>query len=135
MTPSQWIYQMSVKKTPWDFISDEDKKTYLPFIINLWLSMVPEYIEFINHIQQYQVSNRDHYNFYLKILPNKNPYLRWVKGSKKVYSKEVIEKVAKYYSVGIKDIKDSLDLIDDDFVTNILTQMGIDNKKIKKMIK
>lgn len=126
---------MSVKKTSWDSISEEEQKTYLPFIINLWLSMAPEYIEYISYIQQYQVPNKNHYNFYLKLLPKKNPYLRWVKGSKKLYSKEVLLKLAEYYSVGIKDIKGSLDLMDEDFIIGVLSKMGIDNKKIKKMMK
>ena len=65
MSPADWLNHMTVYKTPWNEISSEEQKTYLPFILNLWLSMVPEYIEVINQVQSYQVPNRDHYNFYL----------------------------------------------------------------------
>jgi len=33
------------KKTPWDVLSDADKKSFTPYIINRWLSMNIDFIE------------------------------------------------------------------------------------------
>jgi hypothetical protein len=72
VSPNDFIKHLTIYKTPWDKHSKEEQKTYLPFIINLWLSMNPDLLEVVNEVQQYQVPNRDHYNFYLSVLPKKS---------------------------------------------------------------
>lgn len=135
MKPSDWINEFTIKKTNWEDIDYEIKKTYNQFIINLFLSMVPNNIEIISQIQQRQVSDKYHYNFWKSILPKKKLWYKWVKGSKKKYSNQIIKLVADYYKVGTKDIKDSLDLINDEFIIDILSKNGYQEKQIKQLMK
>lgn len=135
MKPTEWIEHLTIKKTPWNSFNDEEQKTYLPYIQNLFLSMVPELIETINETQLQQVPNRDHYNFYLKILPKKKLYMRWVKAIKKQYSKDVIQIIANYNQCGTREILDSVELFNDDIITDILQQTGLQDKQIKTLLK
>jgi hypothetical protein len=135
MTPGEWLDSMTVKKTPWDNISPEEQKTYLPFMTNLWLSMCPEYIELINEVQKYQVPNRDHYNFYMKFLPKKKLYFRWLKAKKRNYGKDVVERLAMFYNVSMREIYDSLECLDEQKIINILENTGLEEKQIKQLLK
>lgn len=135
MTPTEWIKHLTIKKTSWDLFSKEEQKSYLPYIMNLWLAMCPEFIEMVNEVQKYQVPNKDHYNFYLKLLPRKQPYFRWLKAKKKEYSKDVVEKISAFYSVSMSEICDSIHILSKQDITNILQQMGIGDKEIIKLLK
>ena len=135
MVPGDFIKHFTVLKTPWDNFTQEDKKSYLPYIINLWLSMAPELIEVINEVQQQQVPNRDHYNFYLKVLPKKSLRYQWIKAKKKEYNKDVISRIASFYNVGTQEIYDSIGLLDEEKIINILQQQGLQDKMIKQLLK
>lgn len=135
MSPADFIKHLTIYKTPWNKHSKDEQKTYLPFIMNLWLSMNPDLIEVVNEVQQHQVPNRDHYNFYLSVLPKKSIYLRWIKAKKKEYSKDVIEHLSAFYSVSMREISDSLCVLDEPKIINILGNLGIPNKQIKSMLK
>ncbi len=125
----------TTKKIPWDDIGEENKKGYNPFLINLWLSMEPSLIEIINEVQRYQVPNKDHYNFYLQVLPKRKLYFRWLKAKSKKYNKDVVNKLAAFYNEGSQQIYDSLECLDEQKIINILEQTGLGEKQIKQLLK
>jgi len=135
MKPGDWLNHLTVYKTPWEKHSLEEQKTYLPFIVNLWLSMCPELIEIISDVQKYQVSNKHHYNLYLKVLPKKKLYYRWIKAKKNNYSEDVIDLLASFYKTSTREISDSLDILDEQKIKSILSNMGINDKEQIKLLK
>lgn len=135
MSPGDFVKHLTVYKTPWEKLSREDQKSYLPYVINLWLAMCPELIEIINEIQSQQVPNRDHYNLYLKLLPKKSLRFQWIKAKKKEYSKDVINKLSQFFSVGSREIYDSIHILSELQIKTILSNMGIPEKEINKLIK
>ncbi len=135
MTPSEWINHFTVLKTPWNSFSKDEQKTYNSFITNLWLSMDPTLIEVVNEVQKQQVPNRDHYNFFLTNLPKKKRWFQWIKAKKKEYSKDVIDKLAAYYSVSSREIHDSICILSEPNIIDILKQTGLQDKEITKLLK
>ena len=58
------------KKTPWDKLSEVDRKSFSPYMINRWLSMNPNYLDLVNELQQYtigQLDARETYTLYYEI--------------------------------------------------------------------
>lgn len=135
MSPNDFIKHLTIYKTPWIKHSKEEQKSYLPYIMNVWLAMSPDLIEVVNEVQQQQVPNRDHYNFYLSVLPKKSIYFRWIKARKKEYSKDVIEQLSAFYSTSNREIYDSLCLLDKPKIISILQQTGLNDKQIKQLVK
>lgn len=135
MSPGDWINHFTVLKTPWNSFSKDEQKTYLPFILNLWMSMDPGLIEIVNEVQKFQVPNRDHYNFFLANLPKKKRWFQWIKAKKKEYSKDVIDKLAAYYSISSREVLDGLCVLDEPKIIKILQQTGIQQKEITKILK
>jgi len=126
---------LTIRKTNWNDLKKEEKEGYNPYLINLWLSHAPGYIEIINQVQSYQVPNRDHYNFYLQVLPKKKLFLNWLKPKSKKYNKDVISRIATFYSCSTREINDSIELFEEKEIIRILKNTGLLEKDIKKLLK
>lgn len=130
-------------KTPWDSLSDIDKKSFSPYMINRFLSMSPDLIEFVNELQKYTIgilSPKEVYNLYLDVLPKKKMFFKYIKGdAKEKYSDTLVDYVSKYYECSKLEAKDYLDIFSakeeykEDLVT-ILQKFGLTDKEIKKII-
>ena len=49
------IAGITSRKKEWSSLSDVDKKSFSPYIINRWLSMHPDLIETIDLLQRYTI--------------------------------------------------------------------------------
>ena len=87
-------------KTPWEDLSEQDKKAFSPYIINRFISMHPDYIELVNYFQQFNIGDmkpREVYRMYLDILPKGKFYAKYIKSktdSESKISSQLIEFVA-----------------------------------------
>lgn len=127
------------KKVNWDSLSDMDKKSFSPFIINRWLSMNMHHIDLINELQKYtigQLSPRDVYKLYLDVLPKKKTFDKYVKAKgKSKYNENVLDYLSTYFEVSKREVKDYLEMLSKDEVIQIISKFGIDKKEIKKWLK
>ena len=127
------------KKVSWDSLSDMDKKSFSPFIINRWLSMNMHQLELINELQKYtigQLSPRDVYKLYLDVLPKKKTFDKYVKSKgKSKYNDNVLEYLSTYFEISKREVKDYLNLLSKDEVIEIISKFGVEKKEIKKWLK
>ena len=85
MTIFDWINQMLVTKKHWDEFTEDEQKKFSPFIINRWLSMDKDFIEFVNVFQKYAIGTlepREVYKWYCDILPKGKRFNKYIKGKK-----------------------------------------------------
>jgi hypothetical protein len=131
------------RKTPWSQLSEMDRKSFSPYMINRFLSMSPDMIEFVNELQKYTISvlsPKEVYNLYLEVLPKKKMFLKYIKGdAKEKYSEKLIEYVSKYFECSNKEALDYLDIYycNEKYkaeLTSILQKFGLTEKEIKKLI-
>jgi len=135
-----FVKDLTERKTPWEKLSDMDQKAFTPYIINLWLSMNPDLIEFVNELQQYtigQLSPKQVYKLYLGLLPKmKLPYSKYIKGKKSdKYNKQLLELVANHFYISQTVAEDYIDLIPKERMVEIITMYGKNSKEIKKLMK
>ena len=43
------------RKKDWNSLSEQDQKSFVPYLINRWLSMNPDLIEVVDVFQQYTI--------------------------------------------------------------------------------
>lgn len=139
-----FINGMSRDKKSWDSFSETDQKAFSPWLVNRWLSMIPEFTETVNVFQQFTIGilkPREVYMLYSGVLPQQSLYLKYIKGKKdEKYSKDLIEFMKLYYSISKKEVIEYLEILLNtpegiEEVINILQKYGNDDKKIKKMLK
>ena len=139
MTIFDWINQMLVTKKHWDEFTEDEQKKFSPFIINRWLSMDKEFIEFVNVFQKYAIGTlepREVYKWYCDILPKGKRFSKYIKAkSNKKFNKELIEIMSNHFECGKLQTKEYLELINRDELIEILEKYGKDKKTIKRLCK
>ena len=72
-----WLNQITYDKQSWNSFTEEDKKSFEPYMIHRFLSMNPEYIEFVNLVQTFPYTDKEKiYNIYLYMIPKKKMFLK-----------------------------------------------------------
>lgn len=123
-----------------DTLTEADRKTFSPYVVNMGISMNPDFLPFVNELNKYwgQLGPRETYLFYSQCIPKGKYYNKWVKGKKDVdYDDWLIELVAKKYEVSQNEAKMYLALFyktDDGRaeLKSICESYGVDQKKLKK---
>ena len=123
----------------WDEISDEDKKSWSNYMVNRFLSMKMEWIEFVNEVQKYPLKPKELYKVYTDILPKKRQWLKYIKGDKKMkYPEWVYEIVAKHLQISLREASDAVDMYELSHggqaeLIDILLKYGRTNEEIHKI--
>lgn len=96
------IDDITVNKVAWEQQSEEDRKQFVPFMVNKFLSMNISNIDVVNELQQFTANlpPKHCYQVYLGILPKAKSYGKYI-GSKK-------EKQEKQYSKLIAFLQETL---------------------------
>ena len=123
----------------WDEITDEDKKSWSNYMVNRFLSMKMEWIEFVNEVQKYPLKPKELYKVYTDILPKKRQWLKYIKGDKEMkYPKWVYEIVAKHLQISLREASDAVDMYELSHggqaeLIDILLKYGRTNEEIHKI--
>ena len=135
MTIFDWLNEISYNKRSWSSFNSEDRESFNPYMINRFISMKENYIDFINAIQKYSVNKETLYNFYCGVIPKKKTFFRYIKPKKNTLNSELIAILATHFHLSKREIKDNYHLIGKITSKNILQNIGIDDKQIKKLLK
>ena len=123
MTPFDHIKNLHNKQRRWEDFNDEEKKAFNVYIINKTLSFNPNYLDIVNITQKYstgQISQKEVFNIYFSLLPNKFRFYRWVKGKKTKKDKEKAEYLAMHFKVSIREAYDYLKILDKKTINDII---------------
>jgi|TARA_R100000030_G_scaffold99729_1_gene91227 hypothetical protein len=123
----------------WDSISDDDKKSWSNYMINRFLSMKPDWIDFVNEVQKYPLQPKELYKVYIDILPKKKQWLKYIKGDKKMkYPKWVYEIVARHLQCSVREANDAVEMFEisaggQSELTDILMKYGKTEEECRKI--
>ena len=125
MNPFDHIKNLHTKKRRWKDFNDEEKKSFNIFIINKGLSMNPNYLGIVNMVQNFTglnqiLSQKEVFNIYFKLLPNKFRFYKWIKGTKNKKDKEKAEYLAMHFKVSTREAYDYLQILDKKTINKIL---------------
>jgi hypothetical protein len=131
-----WLNQITYEKQPWNSFTEEDRKSFEPYMIHRFLSMNPEYIEFVNLVQTFPYTDKEKiYNIYLYMIPRKKMFLKYIKSSTKKKQEKLLGYVASYYECSLGEANEYIDILRENGVKDILNKMGVDEKEQKKLLK
>ena len=117
--------------------TESDWKSYLPYMINRWLSMYKEYTHLIDCTQKYYSLPKDvHYKMLSGILPKKKVFTKYIKGTKvEKYNSDLINLLTIHFEISKDEVKDYIKLLEKSEIIRILNKYGYTDKEIRKMIK
>ena len=134
MNPFDHIKNLHTKKHTWDDFNDEEKKSFNVFIINKALSMNPNYLNIVNMVQNFTglnqiLSQKEVFNLYYSLLPNKFRFYKWIKGEKTKKEKEKAEYLAMHFEVSIREAYDYLKILDRKTINKIIKNYKNDTQR------
>ena len=131
-----WLKEVTYNKTPWNNFTNDQIKSFEPYMVNRFLSMNSDYLELVNYIQTIPYTEKEkYYRIYCDLLPKKQFWSKYIKSSTKQPNKDLIQYLTVYFECGSSEVMEYIELLGKDGITNCLTAMGIDDKEIKKLLK
>ena len=132
MNPFEHVKNLHTKKRRWEDFNDEEKKAFNVYIINKTLSFNPNYLDIVSITQKYstdQISQKEVFNIYFSLLPNKFRFYRWIKGAKNTKNKETAEYLAMHFKVSTREAYDYLDILDKKTIKSITKNYKNDTQR------
>lgn len=130
-----WLNEITDKKRSWYSFSTEERDSFNPYMIHRFVSMKEEYVDVVDTIQKYVIGNRLIYEFYCNVLPKKRTFFKYTKSTKSLPNKELVSILAKYLEISEREVIDNFDLMGKDYIKDVLLNIGIEEKTIKKLLK
>ena len=105
-------------------------------MVHRFISMHVYYVEIADYAQSMLPNMKKQiYNFYREMLPKNKVWLQYIKSKTETINKDLVEDIAKYYEVGAADALSYITIMTKKELSQILNNMGKDNKEIKKLLK
>ena len=127
------------KKTEWSALTEQDRKSFSPYLINRWLSMHPDLIEIVDMFQQYTIgplSKKHVYQLYFDFLPKQKTFNKYIKGKKaNKYNKELVKFMADHFEVSKLEAEEYIGLLDKEEIISMLKKYGKSEKESKSLLK
>ena len=127
------------KKTPWSTLTEQDRKSFSPYLINRWLSMHSDLIEIVDMFQQYTIgplSKKHVYQLYFDFLPKQKSFNKYIKGKKQdKYNKELVKLIANHFQIARIEAEEYISLLNKQEIISILKKYGKTEKEVKSLLK
>jgi len=131
-----WLNEITLHKSPAEEFTDKDWENFNSYMVHRFISMNLYYAELANIAQSLMPNNKKEiYNFYKEMIPKRKSYFKYIKSKNKQPNKNLIEKITSYFKVGSSEASSYIDILDKKELTNILNEMGVDDKEKKKLLK
>jgi hypothetical protein len=136
MTIFDWLKEITYNKSPWNSFTEEDRESFNPYMIHRFLSMNPDYVDFVNTVQTVPYTSKERiYHIYLYTIPKRDMWLKYIKSTKTKRQEAMLKYIATYYECSLGEAEEYVDILRDNGIKNILKQSGVDDKEIKKLLK
>jgi len=131
-----WLKEINYIKSPIDKFTDKDWEVWNSYMIHRFLSMNPEFIELVNHVQEFPPQSKVAiYNIYKEFIPKNRKWNKYIKSNIKQHNIELLDYLSKYWECSKIETRDYLNILEDDQILNILTSIGLEKKEIHKLLK
>jgi hypothetical protein len=136
LTIFDWLKEITYNKSPWNSFTEEDRESFNPYMIHRFLSMNPDYVDFVNTVQTVPYTSKERiYNIYLYTIPKRDMWLKYIKSTKTKRQEAMLKYIATYYECSLGEAEEYADILRDNGIKNILKKSGVDDKEIKKLLK
>ena len=131
-----WLDEITLHKSPAEEFTDKDWDNFNSYMVHRFISMNLYYTELADLAQSLMPNNKKEiYNLYKEMIPKRKSYFKYIKSKNKQPNKELIEKITSYFKIGSSEASTYIDILNKKDLTNILKEMGVDDKEKKKLLK
>lgn len=131
-----WLKQINTIKSPVDSFSESDWEVWNSYMVHRFLSQNEDFLELVNEVQALPPQNKKEiYSVYVEFIPKNNKWSKYVKSKVKERNKDLLLHLKDHFKLSIREIKEYLCILDNEYIVRILTNRGLDKKEIKQLLK
>jgi hypothetical protein len=131
-----WLNEVTLIKRPVEDIPKESWEKWNSYMMHRYLSMYVGYVEIVNYVQKLNPqSKKQIYSIYRQLIPKKKIWLKYIKNQNKSQKQELIEYISRYFECGLAEASHYINILPSEEAKSILSEMGVNNKEIKKIYK
>jgi hypothetical protein len=131
-----WLKQINYQKAPVESFSDKDWELFNSYMIHRFMSMNRDFIEVVNYVQELPPQEkRMIYNVYKEFIPKNNKWNKYIKSKNKQPNIELLKLLSEYWECSQQEAKQYKDLLENNQILSILSQIGVQPKEIKELTK
>ena len=131
-----WLKCINNTKPPIESFTDKDWEVWNSYMIHRFISMNPDYMELVNEVQIMDPRmKKEIYNIYKEFIPKNNKWSKYIKSKVKQPNKDLVNHIKNYFECSSNEAKDYLNILDTTEINRILTNIGLDKKEIKPLLK
>ena len=131
-----WLDEVTLIKRPVEDIPEESWEKWNSYMMHRYLSMYVGYVEIVNYVQKLNPqSKKQIYSIYRQLIPKKKIWLKYIKNQNKSQKQELIEYISRYFECGLAEANHYIHIMPPEEIKSILSEMGVNDKEIKKIYK
>ena len=131
-----WLKAINTTKPPVESFTDKDWEVWNSYMIHRFISMNPDYIEVVNYVQDFSPQEKKMiYSIYKEFIPKNNKWSKYIKSKVKQPNKDLTFHIKDYFECSSKEAKEYITLLDTTQISRILTNIGLDKKEQKTLLK
>ena len=131
-----WLKAINTTKPPVESFTDKDWEVWNSYMVHRFISMNPDYIEVVNYVQDFPPQEkRMIYSIYKEFIPKNNKWNKYIKSKVKQPNKDLVNHIKGYFECSSKEAKEYINILDTSKISHILTEIGLNKKEIKTVLK
>ena len=131
-----WLKEINITKSPVDSFKDKDWEVWNSYMVHRFLSMNRDFLEIVNFVQDYPPQQKKAiYQIYKEYIPKNNKWNKYIKSNIKQPNNELLSYLSEHWECSKSEIREYLNILDNDTILSILKGMGFDKKEITKLLK
>ena len=131
-----WLKAINTTKPPVSSFTDKDWEVWNSYMIHRFISMNPDYIEVVNYVQDFPPQEKQMiYSIYREFIPKNSKWNKYIKSKTKQPNKDLVDYIKNYFECSSKEAKEYIDMLGSMEIGRILTNIGLDKKEIKPLLK
>ena len=131
-----WLKEINITKSPVDSFKVKDWEVWNSYMVHRFLSMNRNFLEIVNFVQSYPPQEKKAiYQIYKEYIPKNNKWNKYIKSNIKQPNNELLSYLSEHWECSKSEIREYLNILDNDTIFIILKGMGFDKKEITKLLK
>jgi hypothetical protein len=119
-----------------DKLTDADKKSWSNFMVCRFLSMQPELIDTLNHVQKYSgvLSPKEFYKVLIAFVPKRKAFYPYIKSKSEKYNPALLTLLSNHFQDSERNVLEYISILTKADIVGIVGKYGYNEKQIKELM-